>query len=214
MVRVVGFVGRRRAGKDLAIRGLRGGGGSIEDYVRAASVVRVEWSGALKAAAREWYGLSDEQVEGPSKELVDPRWGRSPREIMQLLGTEVGRAIHPETWTRWLTDVEIPREVLRSRRDLADLADEFGARVDPATAPILVCVSGTRFPNEVEAVRRMGGKALWVHRPGLALDGSDLHSSEVGIDGLRVDGEVVNDSTPEVLVDRVRAVIDGWWPPA
>lgn len=223
-VRILAFAGRQRSGKDTAIAGLKGGSritrtlqsvareDGLAEAVRFGSVVRVAWADALKRASREWYGLTEDQIEGALKETVDERWGKSPREIMRLLGTEVGRSIHPETWTRWLMEREIPREVRRARTELFTLVSHFGASVDAERQPILVCVSGTRFPNEAEATHRAGGRVVRVVRRGLALD--DSHESEQLIDRLSVDGEVVNDGTPAQLAEKVRALVDTWWPSA
>jgi hypothetical protein len=223
-VRLLAFAGYQTSGKDTAIRGLMGFGRmrstigevvrreGVEAAIRPASTRRIEWAGEIKRSVREWYGLSEEQFEGSLKDVVDPRYGKTPRQIMRLLGTEVARQIYADTWVRWLMDTELPRAVRDSRRALATLMLDFGAAIDPSTYPVLVCVSGTRFPNEADAIHAAGGRIVRIVRPGLALDGS--HSSETSIDSLPVDGEAVNDGTPEQLTERVRALIDMWWPRA
>lgn len=222
-VYLLGMSGRQGSGKDTAIRALQGSGklnrtigavvrdDGVPAAVRTVAVQRIEWACALKAAAREWYGLDQDQIEGHLKEIVDPKWGKSPREIMRLLGTEVGRVIHPETWTRYLVEQELPRAVRNARRALHVLRSEFGANIDPETHRIVVCVSGTRFPNEVAAVRAHGGRVVRVVRPGHATD--DTHESETRIDHLDVDAEVINNASPERLGERVQLLLDAWWPP-
>jgi hypothetical protein len=225
-VRLLAFAGRQRSGKDTAIRELSGLGAArrrvaageftqahdqeLASAVRDCSVRRVEWAGEIKRCAARWYGLSDRQIDGDLKEIVDPRYGKSPREIMRLLGTEVGRAIYDKTWVRHLMDHEIPREVRIARVQLGDLLRDHGAKVEPRTHPILICISGTRFPNEVAAVRAAGGRLIRIERPGLLHDNS--HESERHIESLDVDAVVINDGTEAQLGYAVRHIVDGWWP--
>ena len=121
------MAGRRRAGKDTIINGL----GRLH-----FPTVRVEWAAEIKRCAARWYGLTPEQIDGALKEVVDPRWGRTPRDIMRAIGTEVGRHVHPETWTRLLFSQEIPTAIRGFRGDLHALADTSGWNG-------LVLVSGT-----------------------------------------------------------------------
>ena len=60
--------------------------------------IRYSFAKPLKDVAKLIYSLSDEQLYGDLKNVVDPRYGITPRFIMQQLGTEVCRNIHKDTW--------------------------------------------------------------------------------------------------------------------
>ncbi|WP_296584874.1 deoxynucleotide monophosphate kinase [Xanthobacter sp.] len=128
---------------------------------------RVRFAGPLKAMMRA-LGCTEEEVDGARKEMpCDLLGGRTPRLAMQWLGTEWGRdMIAPDLWTR---------------------AWEYAAAGKPR-----VVVDDVRFPNEVEAVRRLGGVVLQLIAPGdLALASSFAgHVSERG--GLDVDADLIN----------------------
>jgi hypothetical protein len=61
-----------------------------------------------------------------------------------------------------------------------------------------VC-SDIRFPHEIAAVRRAGGKTYWISRPGTGPDG---HASELDISAL-CDGIIQNDHDLNALRSRV-----------
>lgn len=92
MATIIGICGRKRHGKDSVGHVLR-----LNHGYRTTA-----FADAVKRVAMDVYGLSWDQCygDGPEKEAVDPRWGLSPRVIMQRIGTEVGRSIHPDTWVR------------------------------------------------------------------------------------------------------------------
>lgn len=92
----------------------------------------------LKDVARKIYDLSDEQVNGDLKEETDPRYGITPRFILQKLGTEGFRNIRQSTWTDYW-------------------AREYRNNYDPTE---LVLVTDVRFPDELEAIKREGG-VIW-----------------------------------------------------
>ena len=128
----------------------------------------------LKLTVCNIYDMTWEQVTS-ERETVDPRYGLTPRFIMQRLGTEVARYIYPETWIAAL------------RRDMGD-CDEVGKFV----------IDDLRFENEAAAVRLWGGVVAEVRRGGVEYDGG--HSSEVGIEP---DMKLENNSTIEVVASQL-----------
>lgn len=96
------------------------------------------------------------------KETVIPWIGKSPRQMLQSLGTEWGREmIHPEIWIRITMERATPHlAVGRS-----------------------VVVTDVRFDNEAQAIIDAGGEVWKVARPGWrCLDaGTSGHQSEAGV---------------------------------
>lgn len=128
----------------------------------------VSLAGPLKRCAQKVMRFSDEQVFGPQeiKEAVDPRYGMSPREFLQRLGTEglreeFGQDIH----------VQALIHEIKAHHDATDGAQE------------VYVVDDVRFPNEVSALtgsedfRGAVIKVVCTDAP----DSGD-HASEVGID--------------------------------
>lgn len=189
---LIGITGRKRHGKDTVGAFLENNHGFYATH----------FAKPLKRACRDIFGFTFDQVYGDQKEIPDPRWdGLTPRAILQRFGTEVGRAIHPETWVRsTLTRVE-------------DDAD--------------VCITDVRFPNEAQAIRDRGGYILKVTRPSRLApyqrttawiaQWSHLaakcwawwhgeHPSETGVDLIEADYTLINDGNLYDLEDEVRAV--------
>ncbi len=131
----------------------------------------------LKEIAGEIWGLTQDQMHNEKvKELplekpvfmddmvwkiseatgldIKPRGltASTPREVMQFLGTEYVRYVQDNYWIEQL------------RKDVGSGGN--------------VLVADTRFPNEGNAIREMGGKVIRVVRIG-ASSGKDAHASEV-----------------------------------
>ena len=124
----------------LAITGAAGSGkSSVAEILLDAGWARVKFAGPLKAMCRAM-GMTDRMIEGDLKEKpVDWLGGKSPRYVMQTLGTEWGREfIDPDLWVR-LARREIISQLERGRN---------------------VVVDDLRFENEHKAILDLGGSIL------------------------------------------------------
>ena len=95
------------------------------------------------------------------KEAVIPWLGKSPRQLLQTLGTEWGRGtVHPEIW-------------IRIAMERAGKWLEFNS----------VVITDVRFDNEAQAIVDAGGEVWCVTRPGwrCLVDAAAAHSSEAGV---------------------------------
>jgi hypothetical protein len=100
-------------------------------------------SDLIKRVAVELFGFTSTQAFGPAavKDVVDARFGFSPRFALQRLGTEVGRSIYENAWIDY---------TLRTARKILD-----GWQYDPALGllpniarpPIGVILHDIRFPQ-------------------------------------------------------------------
>lgn len=79
---IVGIFGKKGHGKD-----------TIADYlVQKYNFHKLTYAEPIKKICKDIFSLSDEQLTNHRlKEIVDPRWDKSPREIMQLIGTDLFR---------------------------------------------------------------------------------------------------------------------------
>lgn len=112
----------------------------------------------------------------------------SARVALQTLGTDWGRRLYPDVWVDHLF-AHLPEDDHRN-----------------------LCISDVRFPNEVRAIVRNGGKVVRVARPtGTELPAS-AHESETALDGVGAglfDGTIDNDSTKDALYESVDRVLAG-----
>lgn len=113
------------------------------------------------------------EKEAPVQHLeqLDPKI--TPRYLAQTLGTEWGRAIHPDLWVHLLA------------QDIAQ-----------TTAPVAI-ITDCRFPNEVRWVKSQGGVVWWVERDGIAA--VRPHASENSIGPQDCDRTIANLGTLEDL---------------
>lgn len=175
--RIIGLSGRAGSGKTTVATIL------YEEYGYAGRT----FAKTLKEAAKLIYGLSFEQIYGDEREVVDERYGMTPRTILQRFGTEVCREVHPDTWVMALERQIEPSSLAEGNRR---------ARY---------AIHDVRFTNEVEAIERWGG-VVWriVGRETPGVDSS--HISERPFD---VDVVIDNSGTKEELLAIVERLIEG-----
>ena len=115
----------------------------------------------------------------------------TPRKILQLLGTEAGRQIiHPNIWVN-------------------SMFSEYKDINDTPTRNVIYpnwVITDTRFPNELEAVKERGGITIVVKRPETDHLAGD-HASETALDNSTFDEVIVNDSSLEDLIEKVKEIL-------
>lgn len=174
-MKLIGLTGAAGSGKDTAV-----------DYlVDRYGWRKVSFAQPLKDGLCAMLGWSPEQLNDREwKETPLPSIGKSPRQLMQTIGTEWGRElVHPDLWL-----------ILARARITKYL--ECGCDV---------VVSDVRFDNEAELIRSMGGTIVHISRAGIA--GVTPHASESGVTLLAADMGLLNDGTVAELHDVVRRLV-------
>ncbi len=153
----------------------------------------------MKEFVHEVFGFTHDQLWGPSemRNAVDERWGVSPRHVLQSLGTEWGRTMHPELWLRY--GLKSAERILKRSR---------GVRILEPTVVITDC----RFVNEVQFFKKAGAKLVRILRPASAgLEGAaGVHVSETeqgAIPDADFDHVLINDGTLDELLGRVEKMM-------
>lgn len=165
---LIGLSGKMGAGKDTLAQYL------IDNY----RYERYAFADHLKETAAFMTGLplhffNDRRL----KEQEAPGLGASPRKILEVLGTEVGRNIDPDFWVK------------RLMHKLA--AKPGGSRI---------IITDMRFPNEYEAIRRAGGFAVRVKRKETdEAEDQSTHISNTALDTFKFDAVVNNDYDLDML---------------
>lgn len=181
--RIIGFTGLKGSGKDTAaLAFIQRGYVNVKfaDPLKLMLRTLLEYKGAHPA-------LIDRMIDGDLKEKqVGYLDMKTPRHAMQTLGTEWGRQLMDQDF--WVdTFMERCAWVLRE-------------------SPIVV--TDVRFPNEVEAVHRLGGMIYRVENPNKVI--ADIHPSEAHIPTLPVDGEIPNDvASAEEFTQKVDTLFFG-----
>jgi len=208
LISITGFIG---SGKD-----------TVANYLTTNHGFKKEsWAGSLKDAVAHVFGWDRELLEGTTKysrewrEQVDPWWSKrlyipqlTPRWILQQWGSDVARRhFHNDIW---IASVE---NKLRNTKDDIVLTD-------------------TRFPNEINAIKQLGGITIRINR-GPKPDWYDdaiaansgpkhiswalstdrlrklaIHPSEYSSVGLKYDYEIENDGTIDELHQKVKILIN------
>ena len=162
----------------MKIIGITGAAGSGKDTV-ADSIVKYSdeftkcsFAAPIKNMLKA-IGLNDAQLNGGWKDVIDERFGRTPRYMMQTLGTEWGRnAIDPEIWVKTVF----------------------------YNLESYVVLSDVRFENEAEMVR---GRGILIHMAGRKKIIPNTHGSEVGVEFVDGDLKIYNTGTLSDLFDQV-----------
>ncbi len=132
----------------------------------------------LKTICMNLFGLTYEQCYGSEEEKNSNTKISKPngtlvftaRELMQYVGTNMFRILKPDVWTSYCLE-----QVLEEKSGLAIIGD-------------------CRFPNEVEAIRKAGGKVIRF----LRCPHPDGHSSEVALDNYNEFDFVIDNSKMSV----------------
>lgn len=132
---------------------------------------------AVKYTAAKMFGIDPALFyRRETKEVVVDYWGLSPRQMAQMVGTDMARNVYSDDiWIR------------RLKKDIDDSGDRFSYSI----------ISDVRFDNEVDFVKSSDGIVIRVERPDLNDCGtaSSDHASENGITCGGFDYVIVNDGS-------------------
>lgn len=177
--------------KIIALAGAAGSGkDTAADYLcKQYDFARYAFAKPLKAALCAMFGWTGFELElRKFKEEVLPDIGKSPRQMLQTLGTEWGRQlVNPHLW------------LLLAQREI-DRARQCG---EPG-----IVITDCRFENEAVFVLAQGGKVLHIVRPGVEAVAS--HVSETRLPSHVVSAQFVNDGTPDELGEQICDYANEW----
>ena len=179
---IVGFGCTAQVGKDTAAEYLE------KEF--PGRVKRVAFADKLKKVAMDLFGLSWEQCYGSQeiKEAVDPRYGLTPREILQGIGEKM-RDVYPDIWVDTVFNTTIP-ELEKQGFDC-------------------VVISDVRYPNEADKIHKEGGYVVKVTRKGSGVTVGASHSSETSMkDYHDFDYILENDSSLGVYFEKLNVLME------
>jgi hypothetical protein len=168
---ILGLSGRARVGKN-----------AVADYLtNEYKFKQTAFAETLKKACGCIFGLTEKQLYGDDKEIVDCFWKDTPRNILQKVGTDcLRKGYREEVWVK-----SLERQVKR-------------------LAPADIAITDVRFINESEAVKEWGGLVIRILRDNAPAIATDSHVSETSLDNYQMwDYTIRNDGTLEDLYKKV-----------
>ena len=160
--KLIGLAGKARSGKD-----------TVAGFL---PLTRVSFAAPLKKGLQVMLQLSDEYVNGDLKDVALDWLGKSPRQLLQTLGTDWGRdTVHKDLWT-----------IVAAREIESYLQKGMG-----------VVVTDVRFDNEANLIRSMGG-VIW-HVKRSDAQSVNSHISEAGVTFVNGDKHIRNDGSLDDL---------------
>ena len=170
-MQLIGLTGLAKSGKD-----------TVGDYLKKDYMFQsYAFADPLKRSASEMFGIPLEDFYDQSKkEIVNKDWGYTPRNILQILGTEGARELfRKDIWTR------------RAELEIRRMCDEHCHGV---------VVTDVRFENEATMIRESGGVVVHIQRDVVAVES---HKSENGVNVHGSDIVIDNNKTIEDLFTKV-----------
>lgn len=188
---VVGIKGPKFSGKDTFATMLLEENSKNDDPVPMHAFA---FAYMLKKTCGMVFHLSHEQLHGSKeeKEAVDPRWDKSGRELMQLWGTEIGRAIDSQVWVKNL-NLQI---------------ESWAKGIKGGSSTAVALVTDCRFLNEAAYVRSEGGLIIEIQRDDAFTGLLEGHASEIEMREIRADLLVDNNGTLEDLRESAQTVLE------
>lgn len=167
-LKLVGLLGRSRAGKDTVA--------NILSRELGFPIVRL--SMPVKKACSELFDIPLEDLDSHAKEIVDPRYGKTPRDLL--------------VWMTTAVQMEFPSHFFIDR--LLETCSALNVKG--------VIIPDVRFEYDANAIRLHGGTIVKITRK----DAPVFHAHEDSIDALRGDIIVENDATIYELERKARGL--------
>lgn len=143
---IIGLAGKKGSGKDTLGKYL------IEKY----GFYRYAFGDPVKEVCRILFDFNNEQLYGELKETIDKRYGFSPRETFQKIGTDFGREYFQHLFPNFGNNLWI--NIFKRKYSGENLV-----------------ITDIRFQNEVDVIHELGGKVFLIENNRVM---NDEHISE------------------------------------
>lgn len=191
---LIGLTGKSGSGKDTLANFIKHKHGSVN----------FAFADPVKAICKTMFLFNDEQLYGSQKNVVDPRWGITPRLAFQIIGTNMMQFSIYGMMPELIHQVPVRQFWVKHLEE----------RIKPyKSTDTIVIVTDVRFQHEANLIRQYGGTIIRIDRPSLNTNSKMyLHSSEKDMDGILYDHVIINNGTlPELyhkgnqMLDKVRS---------
>ena len=137
---IIGLVGKKRVGKD-----------TVADFLcKKYGFIKYGFADPIKEIAKIMFDFStDESL----KEVIDERWGISPREFYQKFGTEYGQFIMPQHFPKIFNDIDKKGFWVKRFQIWYEKNKDKN-----------IVITDIRFMHEYEEIKKMGGYIIKIVR--------------------------------------------------
>lgn len=163
---LIGVCGKKGSGKD-----------TISDYiVKNYNFNKYSLADPLKKGCMELFGFTYEQLYTDKKEETDEFWSKTPREVLQFLGTDIFRKYYGDNM--WIKVLD--KKMDKSKNNI---------------------IADIRFINEYHYIKSNNGLMIKVVKTDLT--SFDTHISENELNDYDADILIINDSSLEDLYNKI-----------
>ena len=179
MPRIIGICGRRRCGKDTIANFLN------KDYGYDNKKISTD----LKRVIQILFGFSDAQVESDAKDIIDERWGLTPRKAMQFFGTEVMQ--------------------YKIQEILPGIDNKFWIKsfIKQYNDERPIVISDLRFLHEFEELKKIKSANVFVIRVEREIENMDQHISENDYLNIPTNTIIDNNGSLDDLYEKIRSCL-------
>lgn len=186
--KVIALCGAKRSGKD-----------TLANYIANKFLYqKIAFADPLKEAVCALFDFTHNQVgysystyeacDDAGKDLIDKRWGITPRKALQFFGTEV---------------LQYKIQELLPGIDRKFLANSLASKIRQSNRHFIV--SDLRFVHEYEELKKMGALIIRVDRPSIVenvYNDEAVHTSEIEYRMIPCDMHILNDKDIPNLIKR------------
>ncbi len=201
---LIAILGKKKSGKDTVANYL------IEKY----GFIKYSFADPLKKGLQFFFNLKDDQLYNQDlKEVIDTRWGVSPRKLFQVFGTD----IFQNSIRDFLPELKINND---PKNHWVNLFKEWYLSELKKNPNIKIVISDARFLHEINMINELGGIVYKIIRPSLENDekfkeqinGNNYssHQSEMEIETIpneMITHLLINDSSLEELYKQIHFLI-------
>ena len=189
---LIGLCAQKQNGKD-----------TMADYLcHKYKFIKLSFASPLKDACKILFGFTEAQVNGSEKEIIDEKWGVSPRTVLQFVGTDLFRD--------------------QMKTIIPGIGDNFWAlclknsidKIVKSTPDARIVISDVRFPNEVKMIQQLGGLIVKITRSSSIRQSSEpavesKSSLERKIDDIKGNSSIENNTTRQHVSEKMIDTIKG-----
>lgn len=188
-LKLIGLTGQAGCGKDTVAR-------IICD---TQEFIQISLAEPIKRGLSEMLGLSiDTLTDRELKEKPLAQYGnKTPRQLMQTLGTEWGRnCVNQSIW------LDVAQQQINYINRIANDGDAYGGQYIAG-----IVISDIRFPGEAKWLRDQGGTIWHIRRPDNPFATKSVHESEIPLIPQDGDQFIINDGDIDALFETVNAMM-------
>jgi hypothetical protein len=181
--KIIAFLGTKGVGKDT----------SADFLVSTYGYQKYALADPMKNAVSILFHFSEDQLWGDKKDVIDPFWGVTPREIMQFVGID-------------MLFEELGKRFPHIGHAFPILSFELWRQNHPNAK---IVISDLRMQQDLDALKKMGALIIRIERPDIVNE--DKHSSESNVS--RVTGfdlVLVNDGTIGDLEQKILEIMESY----